>query len=192
MRNRIQSAFAGVHAEAELKERTIEMIYAPAKRRRRANPLIWAAACLVLFLGLGSGLFFIPVSAIGIEINPTLRLKINRFDIVVGVEAINKDGKRITEETNLMFSEYSEAIDTLLADPRMQEYFEQGKDMEIYVECDDEQRCNQMLKRVEGRVGKEGNVTCHAGSGAGHGHSAGKQSGGQHCKHHRHRGGSEE
>lgn len=191
MRNRIQSAFAGVHAEAALKERTIEMIYAPAKRHRRANPLIWAAACLVLFLGLGSGLFFIPVSAIGIEINPALRLKINRFDIVVGVEAINKDGKRIIEETNLMFSEYSEAIDTLLADPRMQEYFEQGKDMEIYVECDDEQRCNQMLKRVEGCVGKEGNVTCHAGSGAGHGHSAGKQSGGQHCKHHRHRGGSE-
>ena len=79
----------------------------------------------------------------------------------------------------MMFSEYSEAIDTLLADPRMQEYFEQGKDMEIYVECDDEQRCNRMLKRVEGCVGKEGNVTCHAGSGAGHGHSAGRQSCGQ-------------
>ncbi len=191
MRNRLQKAFAGVHAEAALKERTLERIYAPAKPRKRARPLIWAAACLVLMACIGSGLFFIPVSAIGIEINPALRLKINRFDIVIGVEALNKDGRRIIEDTNLMFSEYSAAIDALLADSKMQAYFEQGKDMEIYVECDDEQRCTRMLERVEGCVGSEGNVTCHAGNGSGHGHSAGKQSG-EHCRHHRHRGGSEE
>lgn len=186
MRNRLQKAFSEVRAEEELKEKTLEAIYAP-KRRRGRRPLMWAAACLAVLLCLGGGLFFTPVSAIGIEVNPALRLRINRFDIVVGVEALNKDGRRIIEDTNLLFSEYSAAIDTLLADPEMRAYLERGRDMEIFVECDDEQRCNRMLQKVEGCVGNEGNVTCHAGQGQGHGNGHGSGQG--HGKHHRYRGG---
>lgn len=183
MRNRLQKAFSGVRAEEGLKARTLEAIYAPERRRERRRPLMLAAACLAVLLCLGGGLFFTPVSAIGIEVNPALRLRINRFDIVVGVEALNKDGRRIIEDTSLLFSEYSKAIDTLLADPEMRAYLEDGRDMEIFVECDDEQRCSRMLEKVEGCVGNEGNVTCHAGQGQGHGSGQG------HGKHHRYRGG---
>ena len=193
MRNRLQAAFSGVHAEAALKERTLRVIYSEAPaRKKRMRALALAAACLALTVGLFSGLFFTPVSAIGIEVNPALRLKINRFDIVVGVEALNEDGRRILDGTDLMFSEYSEAIDTLLSDPHLRAYLERGKDMEIYVECGDEQRCARMLDKVEGCVGGNGNVTCHAGSGQGHGHgNSGGNGSGEHCGHHRHRGGKE-
>lgn len=186
MRSRLQSAFSAVRAESGLKERTLRRIYAPARRGKK-RPLALAAACLAVLLCLGGGLFFTPVSAIGIEINPSLRLKVNRFDIVIGVEGLNRDGERIAENTQVLFSEYSKAIDTLLSDPQLRVYLEEGRDMEIYVECEDEQRCNRMLERVEGCVNGEGNVTCHAGSGSGHGegHDGG------HGRCHRHRGGQE-
>lgn len=177
MRNRLQKAFSGVRAEDGLKVRTLEAIYAPARRRRK-YPLIWAAACLLILLGLGGGLFFTPVSAIGIEINPSLKLTINRFDLVIGVEGLNKDGKRIAENTQLIFTEYSKAIDTLIADSQMQAYLQEGKEMDIYVECSDEQRSTEMLAKVENCVGEGKNINCHAGWGNGQGHG----------KCHRHRG----
>ena len=173
MRNRLQTAFSGVHAEREIKERTLERIYAPAKRGKR-RPLALAAACLALvLLCVGGGMFFTPVSAIGIEINPALQLKINRFDIVIGVKGLNQDGRRIAENTSVLFSEYSEAIDTLLNSSELKDYLEQGKEMDIYVDCGDEQRCTRMLERAEGCVGGCGNVTCHAGNGHGHGNGQG-------------------
>lgn len=183
MRNRLQKAFAGVHAEDRLKSRTLEAVFSRAGRRRR-YPLVWAAACLVILLSLGGGLFFTPVSAIGIEVNPALELKINRFDIVIGVEGLNKDGKRIAESTQLMFSEYSKAIDTLLASSQLQAYLEQGKEMSICVLCDDEQRSTKMLERVENCVGRGGNISCHAGT-SGHGYGSGHGEG--HGHRHRYR-----
>lgn len=170
MRDRLQRAFGAVRAEGELKANTLDAIYSRARRHRR-YPLAWAAACLVILLGFWGGLFFTPVSAIGIEINPALELKINRFDLVIGVESLNKDGERLAENTRLMFTEYSQAIDALLANSEMQVYLEQGMEMSINVLCDDEQRCGRMLEKVESCVGGEGNITCHAGGGSGHGHS---------------------
>lgn len=181
MRDRLKRAFGAVHAEGELKANTLDAIYSRARRRRR-YPLAWAAACLVILLGFGGGLFFTPVSAIGIEINPALKLKINRFDLVIGVECLNKDGERLAENTQLMFTEYSQAIDALLANSEMQVYLEQGMEMSINVLCDDEQRCGQMLEKVESCVGGEGNITCHAGQGSGHGHSG--KAGGTSSQHH--------
>lgn len=173
MCERLGRAFAEVHAEDELKQRTIEAVF-PRARRHRRYPLALAAACLVILLSLGGGVFFTPVSAIGIEINPSLELKINRFDIVIGVEGLNGDGKRIAENTQLMFTEYSQAIDTLIAAPQIQTCLDQGKELSIFVLCDDEQRCGRMLEKVEGCVGSGNNVTCHAGGNChGHGYCGG-------------------
>lgn len=182
MRDRLQRAFGAVRAEGELKASTLDAIYSRARRRRK-YPLALAAACLVILLGFGGGLFFTPVSAIGIEINPALELKINRFDLVIGVDGLNKDGERLAESTRLMFTEYSQAIDALLANSEMQEYLEQGMEMSINVLCDDEQRCGRMLEKVESRVSGEGNITCHAGQDSGHGHSA-ESSGAQQSRRH--------
>lgn len=167
MNNRVQEAFSAIRAESGLKERTLERIYAP-KRRHRGRPLAMAAACLAVVLFLGGGVFFTPVSAIGIEINPSLKLRINCFDMVVGVEGLNEDGRRIAENTQLIFSEYSNAIDILLNSSELKGYLEEGREMDIYVECGDEQRCGRMLERVEGCVGGCGNITCRAGNGHGH------------------------
>lgn len=198
MRDRLSAVLSKVHAGEELRERTLMSVYPRARRRRRA-PLVLAAVCLVAVLGSFGGLFFAPASAIGIEVNPALELKINRFDLVVWIEGLNEDGRRIAEESGLMFTEYSQAVDALVA--RMREYLDAGREMSIVVKCDDRQRSEEMLARVESCVDGEEHITCCAhgrgGSGTGGGSASAESSsqrghGQGHGGRHRHRGGWEE
>ena len=67
-----------------------------APRRRRWPAALAAAACLlVAILGFsGWQLYQKPVAYVGLDINPSLELAVNRFDCVVTATAINDDGRR--------------------------------------------------------------------------------------------------
>ena len=71
---------------------------APRKRARaRIIPLRRAAAalaaCLALaFAGFGGFAYAQPTTYVGIDINPSIELGVNRFGIVVRAEALNGDG----------------------------------------------------------------------------------------------------
>jgi len=162
MRDRLQNAFAAVQAEEDLKTKTLAAITL-RPRRRWGHPLAWAAVCLVLIMGLGGGLFFVPVSAISIDINPSLELTINRFDRVIGVKGFNEDGRELAQNKGLLFSEYSQALHDLLADTEVQAYLEQGESLSIFVACDDEQRSSKMLAEVETCAGTGRNIHCMMG-----------------------------
>ncbi len=73
-------------------------------------------ACL-LFVLFGSGgwfLFFIPVSSISVDVNPSVELGVNRFDRVVTVETYNDDGQDIMSSLNVRFMDYRDALDKIL------------------------------------------------------------------------------
>lgn len=163
MRDRLQNAFAAVRAEDELKTKTLATI-ACRPRHRLGRPLAWAALCLLLVLGLGGGLFFTPVSAISIDINPSLELTVNCFDRVIRVEGYNEDGRELAQNTRLLFADYSQALRTLLADAQVQSCLSQGESLSIFVACDDEQRGGEMLAKVETCAGRGRNIHCMAGS----------------------------
>ena len=169
MDNRLREAFAVVTAEDELLEKTRRALFKKT-RGYAAHPVrraaVWAAALasFLLFVGLSAGLFFMPVSAISIDVNPSLELSVNRFDRVVAVEGCNEDGKALLEGLDLQFMDYAQALDTLLADQRMQAYLERGESLSIFVACDDQQRSCKMLATVEHCTGgRQNNVHCHAG-----------------------------
>ena len=98
MEDKLRAAFDSVHAEAELKERTLAFLadaggasparHRPAARLRRA--IAAAAACLLVLLGAGGYYaLLVPVSAISVDVNPSLELSLNRLDRVISVEAFN-------------------------------------------------------------------------------------------------------
>ncbi len=165
MVDRLQNAFAAVKAEEALKEKTLAAVSRRAGKRR-IRPLRWAAAavCLVLLLGLGGGLFFTPVSAISVDINPSLELSINRFDRVIGVEGYNERGKELAQSAGLLFADYSQALDILLASEGIRECLERGEALSIFVACDDPQRSGEMLQKVETCAGNGRGIHCHAGN----------------------------
>lgn len=112
MNNRIKQAFADVRAQDTLKQRTKAYL---EKRMQRMRPnrayvrRLAACACIaVLLLGLGGWrLYETPVSAISVDVNPSIELGVNRFDRVVSVTGYHEDG---------------EALDTLFTSDAMHRY----------------------------------------------------------------------
>jgi len=118
--NKLQNAFDSIHAEDSLKQTVklhIQGAVAPSKKRFAYKPMLAAACVIILCLGVwfGYSLYFTPVTVISVDINPSIELKVNRFDKVVGVEAFNNDGADLISTVNVRHLNYQKAVDKLLA-----------------------------------------------------------------------------
>ncbi|WP_297424232.1 hypothetical protein [Clostridium sp.] len=73
----------------------------------------------VVALGLGGGGYAYakttPVAYVSLDINPSVELGVNTFDQVISVEAYNEDGQKVLEGTNLVDSNVSEAVKTVIS-----------------------------------------------------------------------------
>lgn len=183
MNDKLKQSFDHIQAGENLKRRT-EAFLAQRTRgyaRKPHTALRWAAACaFLLTVGLaGAWLFLLPVSAISLDINPSLELNINRFDQVVSVESFNPEGEALAQELDLRFLNYTQALSRLLDDQQVQSYLNQGEGLSILVVCDDQARSEAMLAQVEGCTSGRGNVHCHSGSSqyASEAHAAGFSTG---------------
>lgn len=171
MHDRLKEAFEAVHAEEALKEKTSQFLFQKtrgyeAKRRplRRFVPVM-ACCLLVLFLSLGAGwVYFTPVSAITIDINPSLELSINRFDRVLSVKGYNEDGHSLAEAVNVTFLKYEDALRQILDSADIQEHLRHEEPMSIVVISPDQQQSDKMLDTVRHCTQGQHNVHCHAGN----------------------------
>ena len=116
LEQRVREAFDEVSLPPEVRARTLAAIddlvqpgeaspsKPPAPRivkwRRAAIAL---AACLALTaVGLiGSRLYFEETAFVGIDVNPSIELGINRFDIVVSAKAYNEDGEALLRDVSV-------------------------------------------------------------------------------------------
>ncbi len=127
MNNRIKQAFAEVRAQDTLKQRT-KAYLEKRMQRMRPNPAhvrrLAACACIaVLLLGFGGWrLHETPVSAISVDVNPSIELGVNRFDRVVSVTGYHEDGEALAAAVNLKNLPYAEALDTLFTSDAMYQY----------------------------------------------------------------------
>jgi len=74
------------------------------------------SAAVILSLG-GGGYAYAetPVAYVSMDINPSIELGVNSFDKVVSVEAYNEDGEKILEGTNLINTDVSDAVKTVIS-----------------------------------------------------------------------------
>jgi len=64
---------------------------------------VCAASIAVLSLGGGVGVwaYTTPYSYVSLDVNPSIEYTVNRFDIVIGVTAVNDDGESILDQIDL-------------------------------------------------------------------------------------------
>lgn len=184
MNEKLRRSFDHIQAGEDLKRRTGAYLAQRTRSyaRKPYTALRWAAAACVFLLTAGLAgiwVFFSPVSAISVDINPSLELGINRFDRVVSVESFNAEGEALAQELNLRFLDYTHALHRLLDDQQVQSYLDQGEGLSILVVCDDQTRSETMLAQVEGCTSGRGNVYCHSGGSehASEAHAAGLSTG---------------
>ena len=87
------------------------------KKKRNMVPFLVTACTLVFCLLIGFGVYnnnFKVASRIGIDVNPSIELKINKKNKVIDVIANNEDGNKILSDMDLNGSDMNVAINALI------------------------------------------------------------------------------
>ncbi len=168
MNNRIKEAFDNIHAEDQLKRDTREFLSTYAVRTRkpmRFRRVAAVFASFALILG-GLGFYMTPVSAISIDVNPSVELGVNRLDRVVTVDSYNDDGTDLAASVDLKNLNYSDALEVLLSSDAMQPYMTENDGLvSITVIGATEQKSEEMYSRIRScRYAESPNVECYSGN----------------------------
>lgn len=172
MNEKLRSAFDNIHAGDDLKDSTREFLFYKTsgyagRRNSIQRNLMVAAACLMFMLaGFGGGYwaYFTPVSAISIDINPSIEFSINRFGRVLSVESFNDDGTNLASALDVRFMGYVDAIDQVLNNETIIDCLARNEVLSIMVVSSDGERQKEMLVNVERCVAGHNNVHCGAGN----------------------------
>ncbi|MFI3284159.1 MAG: hypothetical protein R3Y57_03650 [Erysipelotrichaceae bacterium] len=161
MHDKINNAFSDVHAEESLKIQTIDKLSSKSKKRIPLSyKLIPIMAVIALFLI--SNLYFTPVSYISIDINPSIELKINRFDRVIDVVAKNEDAEEIVNAINLKNMNYINALETLKSNNSFESFADSYT--EITVISNNNSNTDTIINNIQNCNFYGENVQCYHGN----------------------------
>ncbi len=137
----------------------------PQKRRKalhftKGGRIAAIAACVALVACLIGGVadFLRPVAYVGIDVNPSVELTLNRFDIVVGTCALNDDGQRALDEAPCMWRAFDDAARDL--DGAMRAIVGEGAVVEVSIDCDNENRYAALAAQSNDCFGCNGEAHC--------------------------------
>ncbi len=161
MNGKINKAFKRFQADEILVQRTFDNIVNGKKKRLslgyKLAPIMLICTVMILF-----GVYFTPVAYISIDINPSIELSLNRFEIVMQARATNADGQKILNSLNLNNLNYIEAIETLYAADAFANYTDSYT--EITVISNSGKNSENMIATINNSNFSGENIYCHAGN----------------------------
>ena len=156
MEDKIQSAFDSVRTSehllrrtrAHIRRKTFDYGRRTAQHQAHRRRLAECMLCLVLTLGF-TGLWFIPATSIGLDINPSLELTVNALDRVIALKGKNEDGMKVAQRLDVSGLPYDEAMQRILISEELEPYLEGGSMISIsVVGCGNEDHAEQILSKV--------------------------------------------
>ena len=171
---KLKDAFDAVTMPPGLKEDTLRAIESkrsqqtksvqPASRLKRKSSafkktVVALAACFILgvcSLG-GFKAYTTETALVGIELNPSIELGINRFNIVIDVRAGNGDGALVLESVSVVGKSFDQAILLITTDEVFLSYVDDTSFVDISVVSKDDRQSAALVS--EGEAGIE-NLPC--------------------------------
>ena len=152
MDDKIKDALGGIEADEHLKRMTKARIrratfdYGRSLTRLKARRRRFAAlaASAVLCIG-GAGLWFSPVTRIGLDINPSVEIRVNVLDRVIRLDGLNADGEKLAAALDVAGMEYSDAMGRIMVSDELDVYLDAGNLLSITVSG---RGAEQILKQV--------------------------------------------
>lgn len=171
MNDRITEAFNQIHAEDELKINTRKFLSEKKSKQntsqvrfRKRHIAAIICFCFVLIGAAGYYSYFTPISAISVDVNPSIELGINRFDKVISVKGFNEDGRMLVSSLNIRFLNYQDALNQILTNENIQKYVNKNQLISITVIGQNEKKSNEMLANVSSCTNSSyGNIHCCSG-----------------------------
>ena len=140
MNNKFQNTFDTIHAPEQLKRATRAHIrrktfdYGRQVLQYRQHRRRIAACLLSLAMVLsGAGIWFLPATSIGLDINPSLELTVNALDLVIALKGKNEDGLEVAKHLDVTGMPYDEAMQRILISQELAPYLENGSMISISV-----------------------------------------------------------
>lgn len=123
------------------------------------------AACLILCaVGVfGVRMYTEETAFVGIDVNPSLELGLNRFDIVVSERSFNEDGERLLASAPVVGKTYEDAVAALTDSDEFRAYADNGAFVEISVSSSDARQATALQTQSDACLRElpcEG--SCHA------------------------------
>ena len=96
----------------------------------------------------GLGLWFLPTTAIGLDINPSLEVQVNALDRVIRVEGCNAGGEAVARNLKVTGMAYDEAMQRILLSDSLMPYLEDGSLISITVAGGSDDHGEEILSKV--------------------------------------------
>ncbi len=156
---KIKRAFSEIHADPALKHQTFNSVIDRSAKRKDHRRLLGyrqliLAASLIFTFALGYWAYFIPVSAISIDVNPSIEIEINRLDRVIKVYAFNDDGQQIIDNINVKNMNYIDAV-IALTDTDVLDSYLQDAVLEVTVSCNNDNKLDEIMNNVKNCMNHE-------------------------------------
>ena len=159
---RIASAFDSLSPETAFKTIAEKLPSATLERRqvtmtKRKNILKFAvpaiAACFLIVAGIFGGVYynnnFAVDSIIGIDVNPSIEITVNKHDRVLEAEAINADGVAILDGMRLEKSDLKVAVNAIIGSMVQKGYVvDETSGILVTVENSDSKKASRVRKEV--------------------------------------------
>lgn len=119
---------------------------------RLRNRLIGAvAACLVAIVALFGvvRLGTEPTAFVGLDINPSIELQVNRFDTVIAVEGMNEDGRAMAADLALAGLPFDEALEAIASSDGLAAYLDDDGFIALSVSSDDKAQEQKLMGQGE-------------------------------------------
>lgn len=143
MNNNIKDTFDKIKADTQLKNSVFNNIYEKlySKKNRRHNArrfMAIAATCAAAFvMVMGTNIYNSQAIYIGLDINPSISLSVNRFNKVIGVNYYNDESREFANNLNLLNKDYGDAIKMIMDDPNMLPYLNEARTLYVTVQAND-------------------------------------------------------
>jgi hypothetical protein len=119
-------------ARAHIRRKTFDYGRQTFQHRQHRRRIAACLLSLVLVLS-GTGIWFLPATSIGLDINPSLELTVNALDRVIALKGKNDDGLEVAKHLDVSGMPYDEAMQRILISEELEPYLEAGSMISISV-----------------------------------------------------------
>lgn len=140
--------FGAAAAKSEKKEE--KSSFARFFTARRLVPALAGAALAFAIFGGMIGLYNENFQTVYIDINPSVALKLNRFEKVIGVEYLNDDAKVLLSDVKLVGCDATEALSTVISACDSAGYVKDDSEIYISATSKEEKNSEKLLAKLKG------------------------------------------
>ena len=120
--------------------------------KKRFVPMIAGVALAFMICVGGIGVYAENYQTIYIDINPSVALKLNRFERVIGVEYLNDDAAALLANTKLVGCDATSALETVITACNSAGYVKDDSEIYISASAKEEKNSEKLLQKLKGHA----------------------------------------